>query len=57
MKKVLTPNIYSGYIAEEKLAIAKKYLSPLSESSNGVTGEQLVITDEAMMSLIRSYCR
>lgn len=47
----------SGYVAEEKLAIAQKYLVPQTQKQTGVTDEQINITDDAMTTLIKSYCR
>ncbi|XP_033749705.1 lon protease homolog, mitochondrial-like [Pecten maximus] len=47
----------SGYVAEEKLAIAQKYLVPQTQKQTGVTEEKINITDDAMTTLIKSYCR
>ncbi|XP_033219061.1 lon protease homolog, mitochondrial isoform X2 [Belonocnema kinseyi] len=47
----------SGYVAEEKLAIAKQYLVPQAMKESGLTTEQIIIHDEALHSLIKSYCR
>lgn len=47
----------SGYIAEEKKEIAKKYLIPNSMKHNGLNETQLAFTDEAIDSLNRFYCR
>jgi len=47
----------SGYVAEEKLNIAKQYLVPQSSEHSGVTRDQLQISDDAMNELIKSYCR
>ncbi|XP_060073839.1 lon protease homolog, mitochondrial-like [Ylistrum balloti] len=47
----------SGYVAEEKLAIAQKYLVPQTQKQTGVTEDKVNITDEAMTTLIKSYCR
>jgi Lon-like ATP-dependent protease len=47
----------SGYVAEEKLAIAKQYLIPQAIKLTGVKSEQLTIHDEALKTLIKSYCR
>ncbi|XP_063680542.1 lon protease homolog, mitochondrial-like [Bolinopsis microptera] len=47
----------SGYIAEEKLAIAQKYLSPASRESTGIKETSLNISDDAVLALIRGYCR
>ncbi|CAG9098883.1 unnamed protein product [Plutella xylostella] len=47
----------SGYVAEEKLAIAQQYLVPTARKSCGLSEEQLVLTPDALQTLIRSYCR
>jgi Lon-like ATP-dependent protease len=47
----------SGYVAEEKLAIAKQYLIPQAIKLTGVKAEQISISDEALHRLIKSYCR
>lgn len=47
----------SGYIAEEKLAIAQQYLSPASKNECGISDDNLSIGDEAILSLIKGYCR
>lgn len=47
----------SGYVAEEKLAIAKQYLLPQAMRDSGLKDDQIRVQDEALNSLIRSYCR
>uniref|UniRef100_A0A2M4A9T4 Lon protease homolog, mitochondrial n=1 Tax=Anopheles triannulatus TaxID=58253 RepID=A0A2M4A9T4_9DIPT len=47
----------SGYVAEEKLAIAKQYLIPQAKRDSGVEDKHISITDDALNALIRSYCR
>jgi Lon-like ATP-dependent protease len=47
----------SGYVAEEKLNIAKTYLIPQAMRHTGVKENQVQISDEALNHLIRSYCR
>lgn len=47
----------SGYVGEEKLAIAKQYLMPQAMRDSGVKTEQIEIDDDALKSLIKSYCR
>ncbi|BFF97146.1 lon protease homolog mitochondrial [Drosophila madeirensis] len=47
----------SGYVAEEKVAIARQYLIPQSMKDCGVTEENISITENALNMLIRSYCR
>jgi len=45
----------SGYTELEKLAIARNFLLPKSLESHGLTGEQLVVTDEALKQVVREY--
>lgn len=47
----------SGYVAEEKLAIAKQYLIPQAQRDSGVTNENISLSDNALNALIKSYCR
>lgn len=47
----------SGYVAEEKLAIATKYLLPQAMRDSGLKDENIKIEDEALNVLIKSYCR
>ncbi|KAH8350369.1 hypothetical protein KR067_003810 [Drosophila pandora] len=47
----------SGYVAEEKIAIARQYLIPQAMNDCGLTDEQIKITEDALNMLIRSYCR
>ncbi|XP_076465316.1 lon protease homolog, mitochondrial-like [Babylonia areolata] len=47
----------SGYVAQEKLNIAQKYLVPQALIHSGLTKDKVDVTDEAMGILIRSYCR
>ena len=47
----------SGYVAEEKMNIAEKYLIPQARRDTGVSDEQVHIEPEALQTLIRSYCR
>jgi len=48
---------FSGYTEREKSAIARQYLIPRQLSDNGVTPEQLEITDEALSEVISGYTR
>src|SRR3954465_774094 len=48
---------FAGYTEREKLAIARKYLIPRQFTENGVSPEQLTITDEALSEVITSYTR
>jgi len=47
----------SGYTAEEKLGIARKYLLPKQLEEHGLTSKILNITDQAMNMLISQYTR
>ncbi|XP_014089309.2 lon protease homolog, mitochondrial isoform X1 [Bactrocera oleae] len=47
----------SGYVAEEKMAIARQYLIPQAMRDCGITGEHIDIEDDSLKTLIRSYCR
>ncbi|TBU76987.1 endopeptidase La [Phytopseudomonas daroniae] len=47
----------SGYITEEKLAIAKRHLWPKQLDKAGVSGKQLSISDSALRALIEGYAR
>jgi ATP-dependent Lon protease len=47
----------SGYTAEEKLGIARKYLLPKQLEEHGLTGRILNVADPAMMMLISQYTR
>lgn len=47
----------SGYVAEEKLAIAKQYLLPQAMGDSGLKENQIKVEDEALNILIRNYCR
>lgn len=47
----------SGYVAEEKLAIAKKYLMPQALQNCGLTDNNINILDTSLNLLIKSYCR
>jgi Lon-like ATP-dependent protease len=47
----------SGYVAQEKMAIAKQYLIPAAREAAGVGEAQAVLTDAAIEALNRGYCR
>jgi ATP-dependent Lon protease len=46
-----------GYTEDEKLNIAKRYLVPKEQKANGIGEEELAITDEAILDIIRYYTR
>jgi ATP-dependent Lon protease len=48
---------FAGYTEREKQEIARKYLIPRQFNENGVSPEQLKITDEALSEVITSYTR
>ena len=47
----------SGYTDEEKLNIGRRYLVPKQLRVNGLTVDQVTVTDEALLQLIRHYTR
>ncbi|XP_011305208.1 lon protease homolog, mitochondrial isoform X2 [Fopius arisanus] len=47
----------SGYVAEEKLAIAKQYLVPQAMRDSGLNDQHIHIQDSALSTLIKAYCR
>src|SRR5690606_3407673 len=47
----------SGYTEEEKMQIAKRYLVDRQREANGVTAEQVEVTDKALRAIIHSYTR
>ncbi|XP_066551280.1 lon protease homolog, mitochondrial [Amia ocellicauda] len=47
----------SGYVAQEKLAIAERYLVPQLRVLCGLDEQKTSITPEALTVLIRQYCR
>jgi ATP-dependent Lon protease len=48
---------FAGYTEKEKLMIARQYLVPRQQGENGLTAEQLVLTDDAISEVITSYTR
>jgi ATP-dependent Lon protease len=47
----------AGYTEEEKLQIARRYLLPRQLSANGLTAEQVQVSDEALRRVIADYTR
>jgi ATP-dependent Lon protease len=47
----------SGYTDEEKVQIAQKYLIPKQIRANGLEPDELVISDEALLRIVRDYTR
>jgi ATP-dependent Lon protease len=47
----------SGYVADEKMAIAERFLSPAAKELSGLKDVNVSLTKEAIEELIKSYCR
>lgn len=47
----------SGYVADEKMAIAHKYLAPQAREMSGLKNVDVVLQKDAIEELIKSYCR
>jgi ATP-dependent Lon protease len=47
----------SGYTEDEKLGIAKRYLTPKQIEAHGLTDEQISLSDNALRLVIREYTR
>lgn len=47
----------SGYVADEKKAIANRYLSPQAKELSGLKSVDVSLTDSAIEELINKYCR
>ncbi|KAJ1534798.1 ATP-dependent Lon protease pim1 [Cladochytrium tenue] len=47
----------SGYVAEEKVAIAEKYLAPAARTGAGLDKYDIDLTTGAIEALIKQYCR
>lgn len=47
----------SGYVAEEKLAIAKQYLIPQAQKDSGLINDNIALDESALNSIIKFYCR
>ncbi|CDO94655.1 unnamed protein product [Kluyveromyces dobzhanskii CBS 2104] len=47
----------TGYVAEEKVKIAENYLSPSAKKSAGLDNANVNITENAIISLMKHYCR
>ncbi|KAI9257181.1 ATP-dependent protease La [Phascolomyces articulosus] len=47
----------SGYVAEEKAAIASKYLAPSARIASGLDNVNVNLSSDAVDTLIRNYCR
>lgn len=47
----------SGYIADEKMHIARQYLEPQTRQEAGIRQGATSITDGALNALVTEYCR
>ena len=47
----------SGYVADEKMAIAERYLAPAAKELSGLKGVDVSLEKGAIEELIKSYCR
>jgi len=47
----------SGYVADEKLAIADRYLAPTAKELSGLKEVDVQLEESAIMELINKYCR
>ncbi|EJD45962.1 ATP-dependent protease La [Auricularia subglabra TFB-10046 SS5] len=47
----------SGYVSEEKMQIADRYLAPQAKESSGLSKADVVLEPEAIDMLIKYYCR
>lgn len=47
----------SGYVSEEKVAIASKYLVPAARTACGLDKFDVTLTEPTLDALIRQYCR
>jgi len=48
---------FAGYTEAEKLQIAKRYLLPRQRKQNGLTDDELHMTDEAVLAVVQNYTR
>ncbi|KAF2464523.1 ATP-dependent protease La [Lindgomyces ingoldianus] len=47
----------SGYVADEKMAIAERYLGPAAKEISGLKDVDVTLEKEAIIELINKYCR
>ncbi|KAF7549567.1 hypothetical protein G7Z17_g6298 [Cylindrodendrum hubeiense] len=47
----------SGYVSDEKMAIAERYLAPAAKEAAGLKDADVKLSEEAIEELIKSYCR
>ena len=49
--------LYSGIYRDRKVKIAKGYLLPKQKREHGLTKEQLLVEEDAILNVIREYTR
>ena len=47
----------SGYVSDEKMAIADRYLAPQAKEMSGLKDVDVKLNDDAILELINRYCR
>jgi Lon-like ATP-dependent protease len=47
----------SGYVADEKMAIAERYLAPTAKEVSGLKNADVILEKDAIVELINKYCR
>jgi Lon-like ATP-dependent protease len=47
----------SGYVSDEKIAIAEKYLAPVAKEMSGLKDADVTLQNDAIVELINKYCR
>lgn len=47
----------SGYVSDEKMAIAERYLAPQAKEMSGLKDVDVQLDEEAIQELINKYCR
>lgn len=47
----------SGYVADEKMAIAERYLAPQAKETSGLKDVDVELSQDAIVELINKYCR
>ena len=47
----------SGYVADEKMAIADRYLAPAAKETSGLKNVDVHLSQDAIAQLINKYCR
>jgi Lon-like ATP-dependent protease len=47
----------SGYVSDEKIAIAEKYLAPVAKDMSGLGDADVILQHDAIVELINKYCR